>query len=268
MVTAAACAALAAALVCLPVPAGAARLAALWPPAHPHGHGRRSLAAAPALLGALLGFAAAGAGGALAGGLVAVVLRKRRSRHRTEQRAAAASEQLAAAVSRIADELRAGSHPAGALAGSGADGPLARAVLAPAAVAARLGDGIAPALRRGGAAHPDVAADVERIATVWTLAERHGIPLADLLTRAHEDIRWRVRFGATVRAQLAGPRATAGVLTALPLFGIALGQLIGADPIGVLRGGLPGQVLLVLGVAFIAAGSAWSERILSAAVPR
>jgi tight adherence protein B len=268
VVTASACAALAAALLCLPGPAGAARLAALWPPARPRGRGLRSVAAGPALLGGLLGFAAAGAGGALAGGLIALVLRKRRSRRRAERQAGAASEQLAAAVARISDELRAGSHPASALAGSTADGPLARAVLAPAAVAARLGDGIAPALRRGGAAHPGVALDVERIATVWTLAERHGIPLADLLSRAHEDIRWRVRFGATVRAQLAGPRATAAVLTALPLVGIALGQLIGADPIGVLRGGLPGQVLLVLGVAFVTAGSAWSERILRTAVPR
>ncbi len=109
---------------------------------------------------------------------------------------------------------------------------------------------------------PGISADIERIAAAWALAERHGIPLADLLGRAHEDIRWRVRFAATVRAQLAGPRATAAVLTALPLLGLGLGQLIGADPIGVLRGGLLGQVLLVVGVALIAAGSAWSERIL------
>jgi hypothetical protein len=86
--------------------------------------------------------------------------------------------------------------------------------------------------------------------------------------RAHEDIRWRVRFAATVRAQLAGPRATAAVLTTLPVLGIALGQLIGADPIGVLRGGPLGQVLLVIGVLLLAAGSAWSERILGSAVPR
>ena len=207
-------------------------------------------------------------GGALAGTLTALVVRRRQAGRRAARDLATAAEQLAAAVARITDELRAGSHPAMALAGTDADGPLARSVLAPAAVAARLGDGVAPALRRGGASLPGISADIERIATAWALAERHGIPLADLLGRAHEDIRWRVRFAATVRAQLAGPRATAAVLTALPLLGIGLGQLIGADPIGVLRGGLLGQVLLVVGVALMTAGSAWSERILDSAVPR
>ncbi len=267
MVTASACATLAAALLCAPAPAGVARFSALWPRPRLR-HTSWPVVVGPAVLGGLIGLAVGGVGGAMAGGLGALVMRQRRSRRRAAHHASAAAEQLAAAVARITDELRAGSHPAAALAGRGADGPIAHAVLAPAAAAAHLGDGIASALRRGGTAQPGIASDVERIAAVWALAERHGIPLADLLARTHEDIRWRVRFGATVRAQLAGPRATAGVLTALPLFGIGLGQLIGADPIGVLRSGLPGQILLVVGVAFVAAGSAWSERILSSAVPR
>jgi hypothetical protein len=49
---------------------------------------------------------------------------------------------------------------------------------------------------------------------------------------------------------------------------LGLGQLVGADPIGVLRTGVLGQALLVLGVGLAAAGMAWSERILRAAVPR
>lgn len=260
-----ACAALAAAVACAPPPRAVARFAALWPAPRSRRTGRCTLAG-PALLGALAGAVLAGSGGAIAGTLVALVVRHRQVGQRAARDATATAEQLAGAVARITDELRAGSHPVAVLDGSDADGPLARAVLAPAAVAARLGDGIAPALRR--ASRPGISADVERIATAWALAERHGIPLADLLGRAHEDIRWRVRFAGTVRAQLAGPRATAAVLTTLPALGIGLGQLIGADPIGVLRGGLLGQVLLVAGVALMAAGSAWSERILRSAVPR
>jgi tight adherence protein B len=263
--TAAACAALAAAIASTPPPRAATRFAALWP-APRHRRTQWPNLVGPVLLGGLAGAALAGLGGALAGAVAALVIRQRQAGRRAAHDAATAAEQLAAAVARITDELRAGSHPAAALAGTDADGPLARSVLAPAAVAARLGDGIAPALRR--ASRPTSSADVERIATAWALAERHGIPLADLLGRAHEDIRWRVRFAATVRAQLAGPRATAAVLTTLPVLGIGLGQLIGADPVGVLRGGPLGQVLLVVGVALAAAGSAWSERILDSAVPR
>jgi tight adherence protein B len=264
---AAACAALAAAIACAPPPHAVIRFATLWPASRSR-RARWPRLVGPVVLGGLGGVALAGPGGALAGALTALVVRQRQAGRRATHDVAMAAEQLAAAIARITDELRAGSHPAAALAGSDADGPLARSVLTPAAVAARLGDGVAPALRRGGASRPGIGADVERIATAWALAERHGIPLADLLGRAHEDIRWRVRFGATVRAQLAGPRATAAVLTALPVLGIALGQLIGADPVGVLRGGPLGQLLLVVGIALMAAGSAWSERILDSAVPR
>lgn len=222
----------------------------------------------PVLAAGGLGLLLAGPAGAVAGALVAQTVRARRRGQRQEAAAAATAAELADAVRRMTDELRTGSHPATALDGVAADGQLAREVLARAAVAARLGDGVAAALRRDAGRRPEVAQDVERIATAWSLAERHGIPLADLLDRAHADIRWRARFGATVRAQLAGPRATATVLTVLPLLGLGLGQLIGADPLGVLRSGLLGQALLVIGVGLATAGMAWSDHILRAAVPR
>ncbi|NMH75878.1 type II secretion system F family protein [Pseudonocardia xinjiangensis] len=261
-----ACAALAAAITCLPAPAGVGRFAALWP-ARSRRRGRQMWATGPILLGSCAGLLAAGPGGALAGALVAFTVRRRRASHQVSTIAATTSGQLADAVSRITEELRAGSHPAAALGGVRADGPLARDILAPAAAAARLGDSVSAALRRGSAHRPEIAPDVERIAVAWSLAERHGIPLAELLARAHHDIRWRVRFGATVRAQLAGPRATAHVLTALPLLGLGLGQLVGADPVAVLRGGVLGQVMLVTGVMLVTAGAAWSEHILRSAVP-
>jgi tight adherence protein B len=124
------------------------------------------------------------------------------------------------------------------------------------------------ALRREAARHDGVAPDIERIAAAWSMAERFGVPLAELLAQAHRDIRWRVRFASTVRAQLAGPRATAVVLTALPALGLGLGQLVGADPVAVLRGGPLGQAMLVVGAGLAAAGAAWSDRILRSAVPR
>lgn len=262
---AASCAALAAALLCLPPPVAVRRLG---PPAVGPRWSRAPGAAAPVAAAGAIGLLLAGPGGAMAGLLIGDTLRRHRRARRAEAAAAGTATELASAVARMADELAAGAHPATALAGTTADGPRARAVLTAAADAGGLGEDVPTALRRGAGAHPEVAAQVERLAAAWALSDRCGVPLAELLSGAAADLAWRVRFAARVRAELAGPRATAGVLTALPALGLALGQLVGADPVGVLRGGLLGQALLVVGVALGCAGLAWTGQILRAAVPR
>nr|WP_255426832.1 type II secretion system F family protein [Pseudonocardia sp. C8] len=204
------------------------------------------------------------AGAACAAGALWFARRRFAARQAAARDAEAATE-LADALARISDELRSGAHPAAALAGHEHDGPLARRLLEPAAAAARIGEPVPDALRR--AAAGPAGDDLGRIATAWELADRHGAPLATLLGALRDDIRWRVTHGSRVRAQLAGPRATASVLTALPLAGIGLGQLMGIAPLAVLRTGVHGPALLVVGVLLTAAGAAWSDRILRAAVP-
>ena len=54
------------------------------------------------------------------------------------------------------------------------------------------------------------------------------------------------------------------ILAALPVAGVVLGQLIGADPLGFLLGGGAGGWLLITGVGLVAAGLIWSDRILEA----
>lgn len=266
-----ACLCLALAAVCMPGPSGPGRLPAVAPSRSGRAGWRArqlpmvTVAAAPA---AVAGYLAAGAGGALAGAVIATTIRRRRRARAAGAVAAATAGEVADALRRITDELRTGAHPAAALEGVSADGPLARAVLADAAAAARMSDDVPRALRRSAARQPAMTADLNRLADSWTLADRHGIPLADLLAGAHADISWRVQYGHRIQAQLAGPRATAVVLTALPALGLLLGQLLGADPLGVLRSSLLGQVLLVVGVGLTAAGFAWSDRILRSAVPR
>ncbi len=257
---------LAGALTCLPIRVAAHRLTALGPR---RARSRRAWRlGGPVAVGAFTGLLTVGPGGALAGALLAVTVDRARAGRAARAAEATGAAELADALRRITEELRAGSHPATALAGATADGPVAARLLGPAATAARLGDDVPAALRRGQDGAPGAAAELGRVAAAWSLAERHGVPLADVLVGVHDDIRWRVRFGAGVRALLAGPRATAGVLTALPGLGVALGQLLGADPIGVLRGGALGQVLLVVGLGLVAAGRAWTEQILRRAVPR
>lgn len=291
---------LAASLLCLPHPPGPGRLAGLAG-ASAVGPARRLPAGVLSYLaGGLGGLLLLGPAGALCGSAAVAVLRHRLARGRTERNRATAAAELADSLARITDELRTGAHPAAALAGVAHDGPLARALLGPTEAAARLGEPVPAALRRtaqgrttptrtipgrttqgrttrgrttpgpatGDRAGTAAAPDLERVAAAWELADRHGAPLADLLAGTRDDIRWRLAHGSRVRAQLAGPRATAAVLTALPLFGIGLGQLMGTDPLGVLREGLLGQGLLAAGCGLTAAGVLWSERILHTAVTR
>ncbi|EUA85128.1 type II secretion system protein F [Mycobacteroides abscessus subsp. abscessus] len=69
-----------------------------------------------------------------------------------------------------------------------------------------------------------------------------------------------------MNAGLAGPRATAVVLTGLPVAGIGLGQMIGARPLSVLCAGGVGGALLVVGVTLACAGLLWADAITGKAL--
>ena len=204
----------------------------------------------------------------MVGAAGAVTCRYARARVRRDRAATDTSAALAAALDRIVEELRAGAQPTTALQGATTDVGPAGAVLRPAATAAALGDGVPAALEAEAARRPEVARDLRRVAGAWALAERHGVPLADLLAGVHADLRWRLAYAGRVGAALAGPRATAAVLTGLPVLGILLGELVGAGPLQVLRSGVLGQALVVSGVGLAAAGAAWARAVLRSAVPR
>jgi tight adherence protein B len=170
-------------------------------------------------------------------------------------------------------ELRAGAHPGDALraaAGTPAERPpgvppdVLRA-LTVAAAAASLGGDVPAVLRSTGAA--PLRSWLDRLADAWSLADRYGIPLADLLDAVRSDTTHRVRFATEVQARLAGPRASASVLAGLPLLGLALGQAVGAAPVRVLCQTPVGQVLLVIGTALACVGVQWSARLVAGAVP-
>src|SRR5699024_5809890 len=79
------------------------------------------------------------------------------------------------------------------------------------------------------------------------------------------DVAARRERAVRVDATLAGPRATAVILTALPALGALLGSGFGADPLAVLRGGPVGGVLCLVGAGFLCAGLAWTDRIVEGA---
>jgi tight adherence protein B len=209
---------------------------------------------------AVLGAVLAGAGGALAGAMAGGTAAFQWRAGHTRRAAAAAATGLVDALAMLVAELRAGAHPADAARAASADGhaDVGRA-LAAAAAAVRLGGDVPSVLRTTGPAR--LHSPLARLADAWSLADRQGIPLADLLDTVRADTEQRVRFAAEMQARLAGPRATAAVLAGLPLLGLALGHAMGAAPLRVLAGTVAGQLLLVVGSFLACAGVLWSARL-------
>lgn len=109
--------------------------------------------------------------------------------------------------------------------------------------------------------------DLQRLGTLWEASEKHGIPLSRLLEQMRLRIDARQRHRLATAAQLQGAQATAVILALLPVAGIAMGTVMGADPIGFLTGGGIGGVLLVIGVGLVAGGFVMTQKILEGANP-
>jgi tight adherence protein B len=106
----------------------------------------------------------------------------------------------------------------------------------------------------------------ELTAAVWRLAEHTGAPAADLIERIESDARAADRGKASAAAQAAGAQATALLLAALPVGGIALGYGIGADPLRVLLH-TPLGAACAAGALFLqCAGLFWVDRLANGSV--
>ena len=123
------------------------------------------------------------------------------------------------------------------------------------------GEPIADALRRAGPRDSVVLA----VAAAWSLAEDVGAPLVDVLDQLAVGLRSDADVDGEIEAALAAPRATARLLAALPVAGIAIGELIGAHPVQVLVGTALGRVCAVAGVALAVTGLLWSRRLVGRA---
>jgi tight adherence protein B len=194
-----------------------------------------------------------------------------RSRWRARRQAVdelAAVGSTAEAIHGVVAELRAGAHPVAAVESSARDAAEpARTVLTAVASTARFGGEPATTITRFAGERPELGPALRPLAHAWSLAHRHGLPLADLLAAVHQDVAGRVRFAGTVRARMAGPRASGTVLAALPLLGVLLGEAMGAGPLHVLFATSVGQVLLAIGTFLACVGTWWIDRLTSGAVP-
>lgn len=200
---------------------------------------------------------------AVAGALAATTagLRVRRRLRRRSRRSQGAA--MAAALQTVVGELRTGAHPVRAFdiaaSEAGDAGGTVAAELRALAARARLGSDVAAGIRELGSASA-LPVHWSRVGVCWRLAADHGLPVSTLMSTAHRDIVERQRFTDRVDAALAGPRATAVILAGLPILPVALGHLIGAQPLRYLLGG--GGWLLVTGVTLVCAGLGWADRII------
>lgn len=220
----------------------------------------RALAAAhrPAPLWALVAAALAFVAPAFGVLVVAALLAAPRiSRARLAAHSAAATRAALPELCRAtAAELRTGRPPPDALAAAAEDlpPPLAAHVRRLAADPTGAWDALPGAER------------LRAVAALWTVAADAGSGLADGLDRLAATLAAEERRRADVAAQLAGPKATAAVLAALPLCGVALAMTLGADPAAFLLRTPPGLACLVAGASLDACGVLWVRRLTRAAL--
>jgi tight adherence protein B len=213
----------------------------------------------------VVGAVVAGIGGACsAAALVILGVKYWRSR-RDARRCLDHATSFSRAVRLLVAELRAGAHPTAAAEGAAADAaPEVSRLLRELASTSRLDADVTTVLN---SQYPvGLRAPVDRLVRAWALAQRYGVALADLLDAVRRDVECWAAFFRDKEAKMAGPRATAAVLSGLPVLGLLLGEGAGAGPVAVLTGTLFGQMVLVVGVGLLCMGLLWTMRLTEAAV--
>jgi tight adherence protein B len=168
-------------------------------------------------------------------------------------------------LSVLAAELRAGRPAAAALAAASgvATGPLADG-LRSAAVAGDVGADPVAALLRA-APGSAVGELVRGLAACWQVCASTGSSLATAVDRLAISLQAQEAQRRVVEAELAGPRATAALLAALPVAGVGLAAGLGARPLHVLLHTTAGLACLTAGLLLEALGLWWTSRLVAAA---
>lgn len=129
--------------------------------------------------------------------------------------------------------------------------------------AARTGGDVAAALlvdARAPGGH-----DLVALAACWEVAHRSGAGLAGALDRLGQGLRASEQARAQLDGEVAAVRASARLLAALPVVGLLIGQMIGADPLGWLTGSWSGRATLAVGLGLQGLGLVWLRRLVARA---
>lgn len=152
-------------------------------------------------------------------------------------------------------------------------GPRSRSLATDVVAAALRGDPPSAALhrrldagrRQGRSRRPggsDGRGPLTQLAIVLQVSERTGAGTVGLLQRLAEALRHEELAAQERTSALAGPRATATLLSLLPLGGFGIGGALGGDPVAVLLGTGPGRLCLLAGGSLWLLGRAWATVLL------
>ncbi|MBC3186561.1 type II secretion protein F [Corynebacterium sp. zg-331] len=194
------------------------------------------------------------ASGGIAATTGGIMVRSRLRRARRERQ----RQQLAAVLGGVCQQVRSGADPAAAM---------RRAVAEHERLDARVRQRLL-LMVSGVGEDPSGAEEIPELRTVarvWEAVHRHGVACAPLLGRVHAALDKDLRHASATRARLMGPQSTAVVLTLLPLAGVGMGTMMGANPLGLLLGGGVGGMMLMAGTTLVCAGALWSQALIQRA---
>jgi tight adherence protein B len=178
---------------------------------------------------------------------------------RGRQRRGSLEQAFAHDLRALVAELRSGAHPGNALSTAASS-----TVLWPQAVAAeRFGDGVADGFARDATENPRLGRYLRQLSACWRVGVNHGSGLAISIERLAVSIETTMEVEATLANELAAPRATVRLLAFLPVVGIAMGYVLGADPLAWFVDTGIGKVTFLAAGGLTLAGSWWSHRIVS-----
>ncbi|MBC2903990.1 type II secretion system F family protein [Streptomyces cupreus] len=199
----------------------------------------------------------------LAGAAGVPLLRRMRLAGRARRARESRGDAVIALCAALAGEVRAGRQSGEALLraarDSGGLGEAQAAVLAAARFGGDVPSALAAAARRPG------AEGLLGLAACWRVAVDQGAGLAAGLDRLEAALRAERDQRADLRAQLAGAKSTALMLAGLPVLGLLLGAVMGADPLRVLLHTGAGLGCLFAGGLLEGLGVWWALRIVRGA---
>jgi tight adherence protein B len=167
--------------------------------------------------------------------------------------------EVARACDRLASHLRVGQVPTAALAAAAAD----CGILREAREVQELGGDVTRVWQAQ--AGRDGQEGLRQLARAWLVSIDTGAPMSATLQEVATGLSADQDLRSVVSGELASPRATGKVMAVLPFCGVAMGYLLGGDPIGWLVADRFGWACLLGGLLLACAGVFWVEQLGRAA---